>query len=208
MFIQLDDLDLAKLAQIAPTMFLSLETSPNNFQAWVAIPGNHDPDFARRVKRGVDSDLSATGATRICGSFNFKSDYAPNFPRVALREFHPGRMSSREELDRLGFVAPEESAPLSAAPRSLVGSGKWPSWAIALAGAPLNRKGTGPDRSRADFWFCYLAIQWGHGIDETADRLLQESPRASDTGESYAHHTAKQAALAVERDRQRSPRRA
>jgi hypothetical protein len=209
MFIQLDDIDAGKLAHIATTMFLSLETSPNNFQAWIAVPGDHDPDFTRRVKRGVDSDLDATGAARICGSFNFKREYAPNYPRVVLHEFHAGRISSREELDRLGFVAPPEgAAPLSAAPRALVGSGKWPSWATALAGAPLNRKGTGPDRSRADFWFCYLAIQWGHGVEETAERLLQESPRASDTGESYAYHTAKQAALAVERDRQRSPRRA
>jgi hypothetical protein len=209
MFIQLDDIDAGKLVQIARAMFLSLETSPDNFQAWVAVPGHHCPDFARRVKRGVDSDLDATGATRICGSFNFKREYAPNYPRVALREFRPGRVSSREELDRLGFVAPPvEAAPLSPAPRALVGSRKWPSWAVALGGAPLNRKGTGPDRSRADFWFCYLAIQWGHTVEETAGRLLQESPRASDTGKSYADHTAKQAALAVERDRQRSPRRA
>jgi len=38
-FVQLDDLKAGKLAQLAPAVFLTLETSPGNFQAWAAIPG-------------------------------------------------------------------------------------------------------------------------------------------------------------------------
>src|SRR3954469_16269988 len=41
-FIQLDDLTTPQLPSLAPAVFLALETSPANFQAWVAlqeIPG-------------------------------------------------------------------------------------------------------------------------------------------------------------------------
>jgi hypothetical protein len=38
-FIQLDDLKADQLALLAPAVFLALETSPGNFQAWAAPPG-------------------------------------------------------------------------------------------------------------------------------------------------------------------------
>ena len=50
-FIQLDDLKAANLARLAPAVFLTLETSPGNFQAWVAMPGAEDKDFARRCAK-------------------------------------------------------------------------------------------------------------------------------------------------------------
>ena len=42
--------------------------------------------------------------------------------------------------------------------------------------------GSGPDRSRADFWWCYLALQRKFGVEDTEAKLLEvrESPR---TGE-------------------------
>ena len=52
-----------------------------------------------------------------------------------------------------------------------------------------------------------IAISWGHGIDETAARLLQESRKAREDGKSYALQTARQAAAAVERRRQQQPLR-
>ena len=140
-FIQLDDLAAEKLPALAAAMFLILETSPGNHQAWLAMPGQHD---------------------------------AP----------------------------PEHFAPVSPRRRFSHGTDKWPIYAKALAGAPRNRDGSGPDRSRADYWWCFLAIQWGHDVDATAARLLQESPKAREDGKSYALHTARQAAAAVERRQQ------
>jgi hypothetical protein len=52
-FIQLDDLKADKLAALAPAVFLILETSPGNFQAWAALPGNEDKEFARRLRKGT-----------------------------------------------------------------------------------------------------------------------------------------------------------
>ena len=65
-------------------MFLALETSPGNYQAWLALSGNEDKDFARRLRKGVGADATASGATRVAGSLNFKDKYAPNFPRVTI----------------------------------------------------------------------------------------------------------------------------
>ena len=46
------------------------------------------------------------------------------------------------------------------------------------------------------------AITWGFGVDETAERLMEESSKARANGKSYAEVTARNAALAVERRRQ------
>ena len=202
-FIQLDDLAAGKLPALAAAMFLIIETSPGNHQAWLAMPGAHDREFARRVRRGAGADLTASGATKIAGSLNFKDRYAPDFPRVAIREAQPGRMTSAAELERLGLVAPPETfAPLSPARSFPRGTDKWPSYALCLDKAPRNRAGSGPDRSRADYVWCMIAISWGHGLDDTAARLLQESAKAREEGKSYATQTARQAAGAVERRRQ------
>jgi hypothetical protein len=77
MFLQLDDLNAGKLTPLRPPMFLALETSPGNYQAWLALPGDHEKEFARRVRKGAGADLGASGATRIAGSLNFKEKYAP-----------------------------------------------------------------------------------------------------------------------------------
>lgn len=97
MFIQLDDLTAGKLLALAPAMFLVLETSSGNFRAWLAIPGTHDKEFARRVRRGAGADLSANGATRISGSLNFKEKYASNYPIVAIRAAQPGHTTTAAE---------------------------------------------------------------------------------------------------------------
>ncbi|MFL6464970.1 MAG: hypothetical protein ACJ73N_11240, partial [Bryobacteraceae bacterium] len=114
-FLQLDDLAADRLPTVAPAVFLALETSPGNFQAWLALPGIEDKEFARRVRRGTGADATASGATRVAGSLNFKDKYAPDFPRVQIHSAQHGRMTDPAELERLGLVAPpEEFAPLHA----------------------------------------------------------------------------------------------
>src|SRR3954469_5612306 len=209
-FLQLDDLAADRLPALAPAVFLTLETSPRNFQAWLALKGSEDKEFARRVRRGTGADATASGATRVAGSLNFKDKYAPNFPRVRIQAAQHGRMTVSAELERLGLVAPpEEFAPLPTSPaRSILGSNRrWPSYAIALDGAPLNSEETGPDVSRADFVWCMTAITWGFAKEETAERLMLESAKAKTQGKGYAELTASNAALAVERRKRHSSTR-
>jgi hypothetical protein len=64
--------------------------------------------FRKRVRRGAGSDKSATGATRIAGSLNFKSKYALDFPLVEITHTNPGKTVTVAELENAGLVAPRE----------------------------------------------------------------------------------------------------
>jgi hypothetical protein len=199
-FLQLDDLAGERLPRLAPAVFLTLETSPGNYQAWLAVTGPEDKDLARRVRRAAGADKTASGATRIAGSLNFKDKYAPDFPRVAIRRARPGRRVSAADLERLGLVAPPEDFP-PLPPARVSSNGVWPSYEIALDGAPPDSEGQGPDRSRADFVWCMTAITWGFSVDAVAERLMEESSKARANGKGYAELTARNAALAVQRRR-------
>jgi hypothetical protein len=205
-FTQLDDLKADMLARVAPAVFLILQTSPANFQAWLAITGAEDKDFARRLRKGTRADATASGATRIAGSLNFKDKYAPDFPTVQIAHSAPGLMASTGQLESMGLVAePEKPAPpifrLTRTDR--IRSNKWPSYLRCVNDAPLNHDKTGPDISRADFTWCMTAISWGHGIEASAAQLMEESTKARENGERYAQMTAENAAAAVAR-RERS----
>lgn len=206
-FIQLDDLGREGLERVKPASFLGLETSSSNYQAWVAIPaGGADKDFARRLRKGAGADDTASGATRVAGSLNFKDKYAPDFPRVQVAHNAPGLMASGSQLESMGLVAEREkpaSSIFRLSPMERTRTGKWPSYLRCVQGAPQNRDQTGPDISRADFTWCMTAISWGHSIEETAARLMEESGKARENGERYALLTAQNAAAANER-RERS----
>jgi hypothetical protein len=137
---------------------------------------------------------------------NFKEKYAPNYPRVEITHIAAGRMASQDELTRMGLVAeaePPANVSTLRVSRRNTGTNKWPSYQRCVQGAPPNRDNTSPDISRADFTWCMTAISWGHGIEQTAAQLTEESPKARGNGERYAILTAQNAAAAVER-RQRS----
>jgi hypothetical protein len=202
-FIQLDDLDAQAMERLKPAAFLGLQTSPGNYQAWIAMPGNPDEDFPRRLRKGAGADPAASGATRVAGSLNFKEKYVPAFPRVEIAHLAPGRVASKEQLDALGLVAVPEAVPparLRVSP-SHSGNRKWPSYQRCLEGAPPNHGNTGPDISRVDFTWCMTAFTWGWSIEETADKLMQLSAKARENGEIYAHRTAQNASSAVDRRR-------
>jgi RepB DNA-primase from phage plasmid len=212
-FIQLDDLKAGQLSRIAPAVFLALQTSPGNFQAWVAMSDAEDKDFTRRLRKGMGADPTASGATRVAGSLNFKDKYAPDFPRVAIRAANFGRLAHAAALERLGAVAePEAAQPLRritpARARPTGSNRKWPSYARCMEGAPPSQSRPGKTRdSMADFTWCLIAADWGWSVDEIAQRLLEESAKARDNGERYALQTAARAAEAVER-RKQQPKRA
>lgn len=206
MLIQLDDLDAEMAARLRPVSFLVLRTSPGNYQAWVAV-SDGDPDFARQLRKGTGADLTASGATRVSGSLNFKEKYAPAFPRVETVHASPGTVVTRTELVVLGVVAAPENSAAEALPpsRRRPSVRGWPSYQRCVENAPPRRSGEKHDISRADFTFCLLAIDWGWSVEETVAKLLQESSKAQENGEAYALRTARNAAAAIERrgERQR-----
>jgi hypothetical protein len=184
---------------VKPASFLVLCTSPGNYQAWVAV-SDANSDLARRLRKGASADLTASGATRVSGSVNFKEKYAPAFPRVETVHTSLGLVVTPAELEALGVVAPPEKAwpaAIRVLPRHS-GVRAWPSYQRCVDHAPPAHGSGRPDISRADFTFCLLAIDWGWSVEETASRLLQESTKARENGEPYALRTARNAAAAVE----------
>lgn len=198
--IQLDDLGEETAARLRPVSFLVLRTSRGSYQAWVAISDDAG-DFARRLRQGTGADLTASGATRISGSLNFKEKHAPDYPRVETVHTSPGKVVTRAELEALGIVAFREKAPPAAIPgsRQRPSARGWPSYQRCVENAPPARSGGRPDISRADFTFCLLAIDWGWSLEETATRLMELSGKAQENGDAYALRTARNAAAAIER---------
>jgi hypothetical protein len=202
--VQLDDLDAGSIERVRPAAFLILATSPGNHQAWLAVE-DADADFARRVRKGSGADLTASGATRVAGTANFKRKYEPDFPTVTILEAMPARTVTKDQLAGLGLVAPAEvpkeapASPLRVSNRPRAKT--WPSYERCLDKAPLARDGDRPDISRADFTWCMVAIDWGWSIEDTAAKLLQQSSKAKENGEQYAVTTAQNAAAAVARRR-------
>jgi RepB DNA-primase from phage plasmid len=213
LLIQLDDLSTEKVAQLEQFAFMTVTTSPGNYQVWLAVEDGPKQSeaaklFRTRVRRGAGADHSATGAVRLAGSLNFKPKYAPDFPEV-----HPGRMTTVAALDQAGLIAPEAppaaaSVPGGNLPSRPIAGRYWPDYQQALRGAPMRRDGTGPDRSLADYMWCKWAIERGWSIQETAEKLAAVSPKAQErirvkNDPGYTVLTARNAGAAVQRERAR-----
>jgi len=219
LLIQLDDLDRATVQKIAPLAFMVIRTSAGkdgsgNYQAWVAVndaPADREAakQFVRRVKKASDADGEASGSTRIAGSLNFKTAYAPEFPRVEITHANAGHMTTIAALEQAGFVAHQESPrhPLPARgerrtgryPSKPQGWRNWPSYEMCLNGAPKGTSGN-PKRSLADFTWCRTAIEWGWSKEATASHLMEVSAKAKENGRAYAELTAERAEQSVERN--------
>jgi hypothetical protein len=197
--VQLDDLRGTRLERVQSAAFLILTTSAGNHQAWVAVR-ECGPDLARRLRQGSGADPSASGATRVAGSLNFKRQYAPDFPLVRILAANPRRTVTQGELEVLGLVAAPE-VPILCRGRGSPDkrAQAWPSYERCLQNAPARHGEDRPDVSRVDFTFCLLAIDWGWSVAETCARLLEKSNKAQENGEGYAWLTAQRAAAAVGR---------
>jgi hypothetical protein len=206
--LQLDDLKAHQLPAVA---FAAIETSPANYQAWLALPGRIGKEFASRVRKGADADTGASGATRIPGSLNFKPDHAPektgrpHYPRVTITTAQPGRTVTATELEQLGLVAPKET--FAALPPARFESGhlrQWPDYQYSLDRAKPNKTGDGPDLSGVDFVWCMTAATWGFSVNDAAEKLLEvsEHARHPSNGPDYAKRTAQNAAHYVARRRE------
>ena len=214
--IQLDDLKSDVLPRVRDVAFLILQTSPGNHQAWVAVSGlkggEETKEFARRLRKGAGADPSASGATRVAGTVNYKRKYEPDFPEVKIMDATPGRIATAAAIESCGILAPPEPPaviPLKSHRKTARPEGErtWPDYERCVAGAPPSREGPGPDRSMADFFWCMMAAQRGWNIEETANKLLEVSAKAQEKArlrdEGYALITAQNAAAAAERGKQR-----
>ena len=189
-FIQLDDLKADKLPALAPAVFLVLETSPGNFQAWVALQHMIDPAFGRRLRKGAGADPTASGATRIAGSFNFKDRYAPAFPLVRIHLTQPARFTTERQLDKLGVLAPPKSVPGTRTSPSLPvddrdrGDGRV--MTLSRRRAPERKFPRRDPAQPRRFRLVYDCDHLGLATRGNCARLIEESSKARVNGTAYA----------------------
>lgn len=134
---------------------------------------------------------------------------------MTIAETHPGRVMTPDQLEAMGLLSPlpppTKAAELKFSDRIPSRSrteGQWPSYEESLARAGRNQEGTSPDRSTADFWWCYFALKNGFSKEETETKLLEVSPRARERArgrdKGYAHVTVENAADGLAYHQQRS----
>jgi hypothetical protein len=210
MLVQLDDLDTTKAGRVSPHAFMTLETSPGNYQAWVAVNDtpkdkNAAKDLASRIREGAGADLTASGATRIAGSLNFKTKYGPDFPLVELRQVEAGRTTTPAALHAAGLIAPEKPQPPRRKQEFHSSHGargnRWPDYERCVAEGNPSASRPGMTReSIADFTWCRIAYEkFGRSVEDITEQLLQVSAKARDNGPRYALQTAARAVDSVER---------
>lgn len=187
--IPLDDLRGAPVEQAEPFGFRTIETSPGNYQVWLAVKGA-PATFAAELKRQLGADVGANGATRLAGSLNVKPQYFPTLPTVRLVSARPGRITDRDELIKAGLFNPAIGAEKIAPPvgaasrrRPLCEPSSFPPWEAS------------GNRSIEDYHWVHRAYElgWHFWPDKLAAQLMAVSPKAAARGIAYARLIVKNA---------------
>jgi len=199
-FVQCDDIHEQRLMAVRDTALLGICTSPGNYQAWFVLPiEDFEVATARRLRKHLEADISASGATRLAGSYNFKQKYDPSFPMVATTYMNVGRTTTKRELEQRQLLGSSSQYDARSANRSnsFRRPKRWPDYQRCIDGAPTNSDGSGPDVSRADWVWCMTAASWGWPENEIAQQLKLLSSKARENGERYVALTASKATKAA-----------
>jgi hypothetical protein len=208
-FWQVDEATRATCGRYRAVSFLQIETSPDNYQCWLAISDElekEELDAARKrllsVVKRTGGNGGSFGALRWPGSRNQKpirkqADGSQPIVRIVYSEM--GRVTTIAELEELGLLAP----PVEKAerPNFKVCANKvptkWPSWEQELGYCRLKESGD-PDRSEADFRWCRTAFLWGWSDTDVAAELRNVSPKARNETKHYINVTVEAALAAVD----------
>ncbi len=199
----LDDLNAAQANALKDVAFLIIETSPGNYQAWLALSDEVDlSDKAQeewwkaqrnRLIRKVGGNGGSYGALRWPGTYNNKPyrEIDGVRPLVRIVRANPGRVTTLAELDALGLLAPPIEKPkkvVDIRPRRQGTPTQWPSWERELSRSDIKANGE-PDHSVADAKWCKRCFEWGWSRTEVKAMLLSVSPRAKEKTNHYVELT-------------------
>ncbi len=208
-FIQIDDCRDDERQLLEPFSFLEAETSPGNFQSWIALDPATD-DAARKLVRerlltgallGTSANAAPGGAMRWIGSLNCKREHERadgSFPRVELRALHFSRIATVEQLEQAGLLAPPcdslsfttaSSGQICPLPLRKSADGKEPSYQRCEQSVKHSRTGK-IDRSGVDALFAVTCFDWGIGFDRVVSLLKEYSEKAKRRRDDYAERTA------------------
>jgi hypothetical protein len=190
--VQVDDLDRAGVERLKPFSFLTIETSPGNYQAWLAIAGADSVSGVRsRLLEKVGADVGANGATRLPGSLNRKPKHRRadgSYPRVRVVSVAPSFLVTVEELEGAELlVSPAAAPPVWTEHRGLRVNSRaaraFPSYEKCLADK-------GGNRSKADASFLKICELRGFTMGEAIEELKRVAGRDKLKRDDYIKRTA------------------
>ncbi len=209
--IQVDDCTVQIMERLKPFAFLIKETSPGNYQVWLALSKsfagadgkiNEEGKAIRKrllkkfEERGEFANGGAYGSTRLPGTLNIKEKYQPSFPLIRLTHVAMGRIVTPEELEAEGFLADAPAVPaLTLVESSRYSNSKlpteWPDYHYFVSRAPLKEDGQ-PNLSRADESFAVRCLSLGHPSYSVISRLQSVRDKAA-RRHDYAERTVRAA---------------
>lgn len=212
-FVQLDDLTLENATLAGPYSCCVIETSPDNFQAFVALVGLSDKAETDAVRRSLikyfHADAGASGAARLAGSLNVKEKHRRpdgSFPRVQITTVNHGLILTPSELIARGLLqdlSVPTLRPLPSAPKKR--RRRAPIYSRAVSAVRLKEDGE-VDRSAVDFHYAVVCFDWGFSYQDTVGLLQANSPKAAERNDDYAERTAANALQAYEARRASRPK--
>jgi hypothetical protein len=199
--IQVDDLSAELHARFEPFAFLTLCTSPDSYQAWLALPSGTSEETRADVRARLlrqfnltkpEADKGASGALRVPGSLNRKPKHEAAPPRVHLVQACAGRFVTPAELERARLLAPPEPSAEQTRGAPVRSEAQMPRYATKY-------KASGDvDRSRSDFDFALRALRCGCAQSDVEARLLELSAKAQARRRtSYVRRTVERAAFII-----------
>lgn len=179
--IQVDDCTATTMERLKPFAFLITETSPGNYQVWLALPKSFtgaDGKISvegkslrsRLLKKFAENNESANGgaygSTRLPGTLNIKEKYQGSFPQIHVVYVALARIVTPEELEQAGLLADAPAVPaltLVESPRYSNSKlpTEWPDYQYYVSRAPAKEDGQ-PNLNSADESFVVRCLALGH----------------------------------------------
>jgi hypothetical protein len=201
--IQIDDCDVRTVRALSSLSFLVVETSPQNYQCWLALAGSEqgsDLDavrqriFAGLRKQGLNGNGGSYGAVRWPDSINFKPERVgpDGSPRVRVTAVSLMRQVGLDDLaglDLLPELPADRPAVTPPVVRRFPGRQKWPDYGKCLIAAQQRWPDKESIRSEADAQFVYISLKRGFSGAEIAAMLVTVSEKAEKEGKRYIDRT-------------------
>ena len=206
-FVQIDDLTKDLTSAFETVAFLTIQTSPQSYQVWLAPIVRTQVELGHLRSRvlanlGTSADPGANGVLRWPGSLNCKRTHRTalgSFPMVTTISCTPSRQVTPNQLEALGLLSSDASRKDSIVrDHSRHGTRRhgWPDYQSVLNKTSVTQKGS-RDRSVADFNWSVLSLRLGFSEHEVVAELRCVSEKAKSRDVSYAEATVRKAAVLV-----------
>lgn len=191
-FLQIDEVTENHLETLGDLPFVVIETSPANFQAWLAFAGTTSREWVREIGKSLikilpGANIEATGSVRWPGSGNWKPSRGGFVVRI--RDYRLGRYVTVAELLEKGLISSAPKPERRATANSYAIDGHFKpdreGWEDCF-------RRTG-DRYHADFEFGLKSASAGISEEDTESILAKVTDPKALTRRNYISQTVTRA---------------